>query len=1048
MVATAIGIGLLTSGLYDIGKFSGKKIWNLLNQDQYEDTFAKLGNEFGEALEEHVTDALDETDVKAGYVKIHWDRIEEELEETDLFFSQPEEAVEEITSAVMNAISFTSEPEEDIRRQVSLAVSEVYEDSIQAFLDKIEGSELDRALERELGIIISKSKDEILDKIKEIKRALWAERNADLRNHGFIRLDDLYWKRQSQKESDPVQAWRTGFKLIHIDEGYAIERERPSNDDTPRRSAVDKIFEHLRQGQDTVVLGKPGSGKSTLLKQVACRWSDEYPGAVFYHKSETQSTFDAVGTLKRAIWAVDGEVLVVVEDATDNRIAKIYEVIEEVGPNKASFLLDSRYTDWRNPDYDIGKNLVKNLRGEFETVDVPSFDKEECTRMIDHFKSITGKDITLHRSSESLWEDVQSAKVGKPLYLADQLTSDAIGKIPERGSEFRNSVERIFEELYPKSEELLPAKVGLLANILNAARLPIDSVYFHALIEKNEESFRLSDILENLTGDMLIEEEDERPSYRMFHEAWSMAYLKLASEKDKAHLLFQQTLEALFELFESKERRKEVKQYCGDMNTVLLERIDDSPEEAADTIVRRVSYIWSSLPVLSSLYSRMDIKIPESLPNPTSTEAKLSWINKVGEMYYKSGEYDNAKEMFNLGLKISQDSKNQQVKANTLINLGNVAQAQGRYEEAQKKFNQSLNIFRNIDYRKGEATSLNNLGNVARAQGRYEEARKKFNQSVEIFRAFDHRQGEANVLNCLGNVARLQGNYEDARKSFNKSLEIFRDIGDKQGRGNSLNDLANLALALGDYENARKKFKQSLEIFQDIGDQQGRAKALMNMGNIAQLRDNFNQAREYYHQALSIFRDIGYPRGKAKALINLGSLAQLNDNHQDGRKYYNKSLEISRALGHRKGEANALMGLGNIAYSQGDYHEAQQKFNQSLEIFRTIGDSQGEAKSLHNLGKLAREQGEYENAKSFFREAKGIFRKLGAVRNLLQVIDHLLATAEIQNDKKTAKSMCEKGLDIIAKSESNGLEPWKCKFKNRLAQIKETNGSINRSSED
>ncbi|MFC6964508.1 ATP-binding cassette domain-containing protein [Halocatena marina] len=191
----------------------------------------------------------------------------------------------------------------------------------------------------------------IADTIEERLTALEQElrgTRAALQNQGFDRLDSLYFERH--EPGDPETAWRTGFSLAAVAEGYPLPRERSVSSDGERESLTEEVYEQLTAGEHVVVVGETGSGKSTVCKQVACQWHAETDrGAVLYRRSASTTTFDEPGTLIEAIRSDEDDLLVVVEDAPRADANTIFEVLDTLGESEeVAVLLDARTGTWES----------------------------------------------------------------------------------------------------------------------------------------------------------------------------------------------------------------------------------------------------------------------------------------------------------------------------------------------------------------------------------------------------------------------------------------------------------------------------------------------------------------------------------------------------------------------------------------------------------------------------------------------------------------------------------------------------------------------------
>ena len=244
--------------------------------------------------------------------------------------------------------------------------------------------------------------------------------------------------------------------------------------------------------------------------------------------------------------------------------------------------------------------------------------------------------------------------------------------------------------------------------------------------------------------------------------------------------------------------------------------------------------------------------------------------------------------------------------AAVLQRLGDIRYLLGDYDEAHKLYQQSLEIAQELGDKSGVSKSLHNLGRLAYLTGDYGEARRLYQQSLEIAQELGDKRGVSKSLHNLGILSQETGNYDEARKLYQQSLEIAQELGDKRGVSRSQHELGMLAQDIGDYKEARKLYQQSLEISQELGYKRGVLRSQHQLGMLAQDIGDYEEARKLYQQSLEISQELGDKSGVSKTLHNLGSLAYLTGDYDEARKLYQQSLEIKQKLGDKSGLARTL----------------------------------------------------------------------------------------------------------------------------------------------
>jgi len=311
-------------------------------------------------------------------------------------------------------------------------------------------------------------------------------------------------------------------------------------------------------------------------------------------------------------------------------------------------------------------------------------------------------------------------------------------------------------------------------------------------------------------------------------------------------------------------------------------------------------------------------------------------------------------------------------------NIGILNGKKGDYNEARQLFQQSMKISQDLGYKSGVSSSLHNLGRLAQATGQYDEARKLYQQSMKIDQELGDKSGISSSLGQLGSLAYLTGDYDEASQHYQQSLELQLELGDKSGVSKSLHGLGIIAKVIGDYDSARNLYQQSLEINQELGDKSGMANLLHQMGILAQDTSEYDEARKLYQQSMKIDQELGDKSGVSISLHQMGMLAQYIGEYDEARMLYKKSLEIAEELGDKSGMSLSLHQMGILAQDTGEYDEARKLYQQSMKILQELGDKSGIALSRAQLAMLEEKMGNFKVALQLIREAEAAFLELGS----------------------------------------------------------------------
>ncbi|SEL99943.1 tetratricopeptide repeat protein [Haloferax larsenii] len=860
------------------------------------------------------------------------------------------------------------------------------------FQDLIEARRVQETLETVSGLEASiDDLDAELAGTRERLRANFRQLvERDLSDEGFVRVAPVEFDHEI---TDPEAAWRAGFELVHVRAGFATSRQGTHGEGT----ATEELLSSLRDGQDSLVVGRAGSGKSTICKSVACAWYDDPDtGAVFYRQSGTGRPFTSSGSLVEAVRESDGQTLVVVEDAARSEAEGVYEAMADVRDDPVSFLLDARRGDLER--FDEPGQLETGAQGQiteaFRTLTryplTEQLSSAEIQAVFERFEATTGRAVgaTPDRVAEEI---ARGGDIGQMLFLSYYLPvrgEEATGLFTDVKNKYRtitgDAGDRAHRDDLTEFDADLRQDVALTTALLVASDIGPIPELIHALGAKHghdrETHERIEEVRKALVGWFVYPTDDPDADVpATTHELWATLYLREAAlteaEADDGDgwdtgspTRFVTCVQSLYAVADRADCRGSLRR--GFEESALLDSVADDPASFGSQVALGVLELGREWPVLEPLYGfGTDYELPVPSVCDRETEARV-----------------------------------EQRKGHVCLRRGQFAQAQTHYES-------SRDLDKELGNRQGEANNLGNLGLVARSQGDFDDARDYHQQSLELQRELGDRQGEAKSLNNLGLIARSQGDFDDARDYHQQSLDLTRELDDRQGEATSLNNLGLVARNQGDFDDAHDYHQQSLTLTRELGDRRGEATSLGNLGLVAQSQEDFDDARDYHQQSLELQRELGDRQGEATSLGNLGTVAHSQKDFDDARDYHQQSLDLTRKLDDRQGEAKTLGNLGLVARNQGDFDDARDYHQQSLELKRELGDRQGEATSLNNLGLVAQSQEDFDDARDYYRQANELFREIGALREVVSTFENLVAVCERLDGPEAAIEWCERARD-------------------------------------
>jgi tetratricopeptide (TPR) repeat protein/class 3 adenylate cyclase len=271
----------------------------------------------------------------------------------------------------------------------------------------------------------------------------------------------------------------------------------------------------------------------------------------------------------------------------------------------------------------------------------------------------------------------------------------------------------------------------------------------------------------------------------------------------------------------------------------------------------------------------------------------------LGNLYFRQGEYDAAKDYFQRSIQISRE---QGVRANAQIvsNLGLTYMNQGDYTEGVNCQREELKIVEAQNDLAGATTLWVNLGIVYFEKGDETAALDCFEKGLERCQLLGNKQFTSIALGCIGNVWRVKGNFEKATDYLNQDLKMCQELGDRQGIAIAHELIGKLYTTKGSFTEAIGSFKASLQICRQINYQKGIAKALHGLGEVYSFQNDFLKALSCFEEATSIARKINTQLILGQCLVDRGNVLIKAGDIAGAKLLQPEAVAVAETLGNEK----------------------------------------------------------------------------------------------------------------------------------------------------
>jgi|GEM_PF-2645355 len=219
-----------------------------------------------------------------------------------------------------------------------------------------------------------------------------------------------------------------------------------------------------------------------------------------------------------------------------------------------------------------------------------------------------------------------------------------------------------------------------------------------------------------------------------------------------------------------------------------------------------------------------------------------------GITYWFQGNYPNALNEFQKGLKIEEEIGNKSLISAHYMNMGGVYSDIGNNTEALKCQLKSLKIDLERGNKKRISNSRIHLGVLYKKLGKYDEALEQLYEALKICKEQNLQMEMGQAFSNIASVYEKQGKYKEAEVNNLNAIKILESIGDESQVCHSYSELGRIYFELKKFKEAIHFELKALEIAKSIGALQMESRSYQNLSKFYAAQGNFSSAYNYSMQ--------------------------------------------------------------------------------------------------------------------------------------------------------------------------------------------------------
>jgi len=296
---------------------------------------------------------------------------------------------------------------------------------------------------------------------------------------------------------------------------------------------------------------------------------------------------------------------------------------------------------------------------------------------------------------------------------------------------------------------------------------------------------------------------------------------------------------------------------------------------------------------------------------------------EAGERALSLSAFDEAFRFFRRALPLIHPRQTRD-QAHLHLKIGEAFYRSGEFADSIKSTEKALSLARELSSSILLASCLSQLGQIHADMGAYPQAEKTLLQALPMARAagIPARPTLARVLYGLGNVYWRLGNLEKARACCEESRDISREIGETHTLLMALNRLGVVMGSLGHPAAEENFYKQVLSLAVSVGNRERAAVALNNLGALADEKGDLPKSQGYYLQAIDMAREIGAQQSIALYLINLGHSEVRLGQLDEAKTHLREGLALADHLGAAPWTVTAVLFFAGLFHAFGEIERA------------------------------------------------------------------------------------------------------------------------------
>jgi predicted ATPase/DNA-binding CsgD family transcriptional regulator len=504
-----------------------------------------------------------------------------------------------------------------------------------------------------------------------------------------------------------------------------------------------------------------------------------------------------------------------------------------------------------------------------------------------------------------LLESIYALTDGNPFFIEEVLKSLLVsGELVEKNGVWERTLllgshqprppipRSVQDAVQQRSEQLTPRALQLLT-LASVAGQRFDFSVLSTILQVDETEM-LSLVKELMDAQFIVEESEERFSFRHALTRQAIESKLLIRERKALHRTLAETIEALHPSDTAQDA------FVVDLAYHFFEGgVWSKAEEYGQRAALRAVALYA--PRAASLHLTRALEAQAHLHETPSAELHRA----RGQAYESLGEFERARRDYEQALEIARRTQDSVMEWQSLLDIG-FLWAERDYGQAGEWLRLALDLAQRLADPRLQAQSLNRLGNWLVNTGQPERGIEAHDEALAMFERLQDTRGMAETLDLLGMAHALYGDTVSAVEQFRRAIALLRTQNDQQHLISSLTSYIDFTgpqpvettySAAEPLEHCAQLAAEALQLARQIDSLPAQAYVDWITGGTLAHFGEFGAALQHTQEALQIATEIGHTQWIAGAYYSLGQIYFLLLEPALAMETFKKGLQLCSEIG-------------------------------------------------------------------------------------------------------------------------------------------------------